>query len=257
MRNNSNPIRNLRSLNRASLTEIYPLEKQKANRETVWEHYFARKIAFLIVPILLRLGISANQVSFSSLTFGIIGTILIAIGNFWLILVGGILIQIWLILDKTDGIIARFQKTTNKFGEFFEELNGEIISALFFSSIGIAASKFPGFLPISFKLPLYFFIILGTLTSFFVIFRHLVFRYFEIIFKEKGAQDEFLSKTGLLSKIFVKFSGVYSLAQPIFILAIIFNFLGLYTLIYFLGQGLALLVSIFSLILKARYEGSN
>jgi len=236
-------------------SEIYPPEKEKANKETIWEHYFARKIAFLILPIFLKLKISANQVSVLSIITGIVGTILIAVGNFWQMFLGAILIQIWLILDKTDGLIARYRKNVSSLGKFLEELNGTTIAALFFSSIGFAASKFPG-LPVSVQnLPSIFFIILGVLTSSFVIFRQLIFNYFEAIFtKEKKIKSETLLETGLLStfyKITLKFSGIYSLAQPIFILAISFNFLGLYILFYFFLQFLIMLVNIIFLSFKA------
>ncbi len=235
--------------------EIYPSKKEKENKETVWEHYFARKIAFLIVPLFLKTKISANQVSILAIIIGIIAAILIIKGDFWMILLGAILMQVWLIFDKTDGIVARYRKTTSKFGEFLEEFSGAVIVALFFSSIGVAASKFPGVLPFSLKFLPHLFIILGILTSFFVIFRHLVFRHFEAVFsKEKGTKNVSLFTSGALAtlyKIAIKFLGIYSLAQPIFILAIIFNFLGLYTLVYFIIQGVAMLANLSFLVYKA------
>lgn len=240
-------------LNFKADSEIYPLEKEKANRQTVWEHYFARKIAFLLAPISLKLNISANQISFLSLAAGILGAGLIALGDIWLILLGGTLMQTWLVLDKTDGLVARLTKTSSKFGEFFEELNGSIIAVLFFSSIGIAASKFPGFLPDSFKIHPFLFIIFGILTSLFVVFRHLLNRHFEIVFQSREIIIGF-SGRGLLFNLYkttIKFSGVYSLAQPIFIIAAIFNFLGLYVLAYFLIQGALIAASIIYLTIKA------
>jgi phosphatidylglycerophosphate synthase len=235
--------------------EIYPPEKEKANKETIWEHYFARQIAFLITPIFLKAKISANQVSILAIITGIIAAILIILGNFWMILLGAILMQIWLILDKTDGVIARYRKMESLFGKFLEEFSGSLIAALFFSSIGVAASKFPGFLPFSLQLPPYLFIILGILTSFFVIFRHLIFRHFEATcFKDKELKTESLFNSGALAtfyKMAIKFLGIYSLAQPLFIFAIIFNFLGLYTLVYFIIQGLAMLANVSFLVYRA------
>jgi phosphatidylglycerophosphate synthase len=232
--------------------EIYPPEKEKANKQTVWEYYFARKIAFLIAPVFLKLGTSANQVSFLSMAAGIVGAVLIALGNFWMILLGGLLMQIWLILDKTDGVVARLGKTTTKFGEFFEEFNGSLLAALFFTSIGFAASGFSGFL--IFYIPPKIFIILGLATSLFVIFRHLIFCHFAIVFSGTKKGDGVFSGSGKISAIYnfsIKFTGVYSLAQPIFLLALIFNFLGLYTLVYFFIQGALMLASSVYLLAKA------
>lgn len=235
--------------------EIYPPEKEKANKETVWEYYFARRISFLLAPVFLKTKISANQISILAIAFGIIAAILIIVGNFWQILLGAILMQIWLILDKTDGIIARYRKTESLFGKFLEEFSGSLIAALFFSSIGVAASRFPGFLAVDLKLPPYLFIILGILTSFFIVFRHLIFRHFEVFFlKEKEGKSASLFTSGALASFYktaIKFLGIYSLAQPILILAIIFNFLGLYTLVYFVIQGAATLANVSLLVYKA------
>lgn len=235
--------------------EIYPPEKEKANKETIWEHYFARKIAFLITPVFLKTKISANQVSILAIITGIAAAILIILGDFWQVFLGAILMQLWLILDKVDGIIARYRKMVTLFGKFLDELDGAVIAALFFSSIGVAASKFPGFLPFFLQLPPYLYIILGISTSFFVIFRHLIFRHFEAVFlKEKEIKSESLlnsGKLGIFYKTAIKFLGVYSLAQPLFILSIIFNFLGLYTLVYFLLQGAAMLANLSFLVYRA------
>ena len=119
--------------------ETYPPEKEKQNKETIWEHYFARKIAFLIAPFFLKTKMSANQISVLAIVVGVIAAILIMVGDFRIILFGAILMQFWLILDKVDGVIARYRKTVTRFGEFLEEFDGTIIAALFFSSIGIAA----------------------------------------------------------------------------------------------------------------------
>lgn len=236
-------------------SEIYPPEKEKANKETIWEHYFARKIAFLITPVFLKTKISANQVSILAIITGIAAATLIILGDFWQVFLGAILMQLWLILDKVDGIIARYRKIVTLFGKFLDELDGAVIAALFFSSIGVAASKFPGFLPFFLQLPPYLYIILGISTSFFVIFRHLIFRHFEAVFlKEKEIKSESLlnsGKLGIFYKTAIKFLGVYSLAQPLFILSIIFNFLGLYTLVYFLLQGAAMLANLSFLVYRA------
>lgn len=232
-------------------SEIYSAEKEKKNKKTVWEHYFARKIALLIAAVFFKLGISANAVSFLSLAAGISGAVLIAAGNFWVIILGGVLMQVWLILDKTDGIVARLKNSPTKFGEFFEEFNGSLIAVLFFGSIGYASSKFPGILP--FEIPSFLFILMGACTSLFVALRHLMFRHFEVIFQDKEITAS-VSGRGFLAVFYnltVKFSGVYSLAQPIFLGAVIFNFLGFYTTAYFLIQGTLMFASMAYLLISA------
>jgi phosphatidylglycerophosphate synthase len=234
--------------------EIYPAWKEKANKSTIWEYYFARKIAFLLAPFFVRIRISANQISWLSFLMGIAGSFFIAVGNFWLILFGAILMQIWLILDKTDGIVARMKNRTTKFGEFFEELNGSLTAVLFFFSTGVAAFRIPGILFSPLIDPMGF-VFLGTATSLCVVSRHLANGHFELVFgKEETDKREVAGNgvSGALYNFAIKFSGVYSLAQPIFILAIIFNFLGIFSVFYFMLQLGLMFLDIFHLILKAR-----
>ena len=231
--------------------EIYPLEKEKENKKTVWEHYFARKIAFLFLPIFLKLKISANKISFLSIFIGIVAAILIATGDFFMIIMGGILMQIWLVLDKTDGLVARYRKTISRTGKFLEELNGSLMVILFFLSIGFAASRIPGWFPFSISSTIFLF--LGLATSLFIAFRHLIFGYFRTIFSEPNENNNLVG-SGIMSNLYnfsLKFTGVYSLAQPIFLLAVIFNFLGLYIFVYFVIHALLMILSVIYLIYRA------
>jgi len=246
----------IRHLQKIDLLETYSLNVKKKDKELIWPYYVTRRISFWITPLFLKLRISANQVSFLAIITGIISAILIMVGNYWMVLSGAILMQIWLTFDALDGNIARYKKNFSSFGKFLEELEGAIIAALFFSSVGVSASKFPGFLPHFFKIPSYLFIILGILTSFFVIFRHLIFRHFEVIyFKDKDIKGESIYEgKGILPTLYktvIKFLGIYSLAQPLLIISIIFNFLGIYIIFYFLAHALSMLGNVFFLILKA------
>ncbi|MFH1036560.1 MAG: CDP-alcohol phosphatidyltransferase family protein [Patescibacteria group bacterium] len=229
-------------------SEIYPPEKEKANKETVWEHYFGRKIAFLIAPFFLKINASANQISILSIFAGVVGAIFILAGQYWQVIFGACLIQVWLILDKTDGLVARYRNQVSSFGKFLEELNGEMMAVLFFSSIGFAASQNPGFLPGFLDISPSIFLTMGLLTSLSIIFRHLINRHLESVF---GGSDGVSVGGNILYKIIIKFLGIYSLAHPIFILAAIFNFLGLYTAAYFLGQVIVMLGSVIFAIQRA------
>ena len=84
-------------LNSQNFSEIYSIQRQKEDKETVWVYYVTRKISFWITPFFLKLGISANQVSFIAIITGIVAAILIMIGDYWVILAGVILMQFWLI----------------------------------------------------------------------------------------------------------------------------------------------------------------
>jgi len=60
------------------------------------------------------------------------------------------------------------------------------------------------------------------------------------------------SSFSFLYKTAIKFLGVYSLAQPLLILAVVFNLLGLYTIIYFLMHLMVTAGILIFLLLKAK-----
>lgn len=244
-----------------SRIEFYSSQRQKEDKETFWVYYVTRPLSFLVTPIFLKLSLSANQVSCLGIIIGIIAAILVTTGIYWQVLTGAILMQIWLILDSVDGNIARYKKTFTLFGKFLEEINGTIMSVLFFSSVGFAASRMPGFLPQFVEIPYYMFSILGLIASFSIIFRHLISRHFEVIYyKDQEFKNESLFRSGFISTIYraaIKFLGIYSLAQPLLLLAVIFNLLGLYIIIYFPMQVTAMFVNIGFVIIKAKNNQNN
>lgn len=238
--------------------QFYSLERQKKDKESFWVYWVTRKISFWITPILIRAGVSANQATVFGILVGIIAAGFIITGAFWYVFFGAILMQFWLIMDSVDGNIARIRKKPSLLGKFLEELNGEIMSALFFTSIGIAASRMPGFFPFPFNInpSPYLFIVLGALASFSIIFRHLISVHYLAIF---SSDKEFKAELFLNSRVtrffynlVIKFLGIYSSAQPLLLLAAVFNALGLYTIIYSLMHIGAMFANIAVAIFKAK-----
>jgi len=242
-------------------SKIYSEERKKEDKETLWVYYVTRPVSFLITPLFLRLGFSANQVSVLGMEIGALSAIFMIVGDYWLVLVGTILLELWLVLDSVDGNVARYRKTPTLLGKFLEEVDGAMMSALFFTSIGFAASKIPGFLPKFLNFPFYIFIILGILTSFLVIFRHLITVHYNYIFsdsKQYSPEDTFnKSSISFLYNIAIKFLGIYSLAQPLLIIAAMFNFLGIYTIVYFSMHLMVTIGTISLLFSKAKKQSQK
>jgi Phosphatidylglycerophosphate synthase len=99
---------------------------------------FYRPISFFCASIATKLNISANTVSYFSAILSIIACIFIAIPNHTINIIGAILVNVWLILDCTDGNIARSVKK-QPFGGFADGISSYILVALLCSSLGIAA----------------------------------------------------------------------------------------------------------------------
>jgi len=91
-----------------------------------------KKIDLRMAKIFIKSGITPNQITILSQIVGIIGAILFAYSNpiYWIL--GWFVINFYMILDGSDGIVARYTKTTSKFGAFLDEFTHPIINTLIF-----------------------------------------------------------------------------------------------------------------------------
>ena len=233
----------------------YTPEKRAKDKTTLYVYYVLRRLSFWITPLFLKCNISANQVSVLAIVTAILAAILIALGNYPILIAGVILMQFWLVLDCADGNIARYRNTFTRSGRFLEDIEDCLVTALLFSSIGIAASKMPGYIPFITKIYSYHFVILGILSSFVVIFRKLIFRNFQIIFWE-GKEEKNINffNTDMLRTIYKmgqNLLGIYSFIHIVILLSAVFNLLGLFTIVYFVINTAGMLFNTFQMIRKA------
>lgn len=237
------------------VVKTYTAEKKEKDKTTLWVYYALRRISFLLTPVFLKLNISANQVSVLSIIAAVSGAVLIMVGDYPIVIVGALVMHFWLILDCVDGNVARYRGTFTRLGLFLEDTADCLVPALLFSSIGIAASKEPGYIPPVVNLLPYHFVILGTWSSFVVIFRKLIFRNFQITFWAGKEQKNRLFFDSPLFYIVYKAGqelfGIYSFIHIVILLAAIFKLLGMFTLIYFLANTTGMLLNVFKMLRKA------
>ncbi len=95
-----------------------------------------RKISIYFTWLSLHTPITANQLTLVHTIFGIAGGFLLIFGNYWYSLVGVLCIQIHVILDCTDGEVARFKKSDGcLLGGFMDRLGHNIIHSVLFISL--------------------------------------------------------------------------------------------------------------------------
>lgn len=90
-------------------------------------------------------GVSANTVSYISIIEGIIACALFLPSSYVCRIIGAILVNLWLVLDCTDGCIARSVKS-QPFGEFADGISSYIIVALLGICMGMACYSDGGIL---------------------------------------------------------------------------------------------------------------
>jgi len=116
------------------IKESYAGEKRQEGRKDPWAHYIARPLSFYISLWCVKMGVTANGVTFISLVFGLVGCSTLVYG--WYI-VGAVLINICGLLDYADGNIARATGKVTEYGGRIDGASYLIITSLLFACVGI------------------------------------------------------------------------------------------------------------------------
>lgn len=109
----------------------------KRKKDPILSRIFYRRIAFSVASVAANLGISANTVSYFSAALAVIACCCFLLPIHKLHIVGAILINIWLVLDCTDGNLARSVKS-QPFGEFADGISSYILVGLMGTMMSVA-----------------------------------------------------------------------------------------------------------------------
>ena len=109
----------------------------KRKKDPILSRIFYRRVAFGTAAIAANVGISANAVSYFSAIVGVVACLCFLPISHVAHIIGAILINFWLILDCTDGNLARSVKS-QPFGEFADGISSYILVGLMCSMMGVA-----------------------------------------------------------------------------------------------------------------------
>jgi len=87
--------------------------------EEIVDYYFFRRVAVYLVPFWVKLRLSPNQVSGVSLLCGLSSAIIFYLGNFF---IGALLLLTAVILDCSDGMLARLTGESSALGHMIDSL---------------------------------------------------------------------------------------------------------------------------------------
>ena len=120
----------------------------KRQKDSFLVRHFFRPLSFYSAAIAANIGLSANQVSLISLPMGIVSASLFVFPLKVCHILGAIVAWIWMLMDCTDGNLARTIKK-EKYGEFIDALSSYVFLPLLFLGIGMGAYYDGGLLPIA------------------------------------------------------------------------------------------------------------
>lgn len=123
-------------MNLKDIKASYIGEKRQAGKKDPWAHYIARPLSFFPACWLINRGVTATQVTIGGLAFGIAGCSLLYLGDYWAIVSGAFLVNIFGLSDYIDGNIARATNTVSEYGGRIDGVSYLIMLVLIFYSVG-------------------------------------------------------------------------------------------------------------------------
>lgn len=251
----------------ADIRSKYTEEKRNFEKNSLWCYHVLRGISYFPAWLFLRLGISANKVTGIALIIGCIGCIFLAFGSYCVMIAGALLVNIWALLDQTDGDIARYNNSCTNYGGFIDGLAGNIIAVLLFVSSGIGVFLHPdpsfniiinSFSAIDINPSIYLF--LGCWASLFYIFPRYIGDEFIKYFSP--GESEFVVEfkenifSSTLYKIGFNIDNITGIVMPVLLLAVIFRFLSVFVCLWALIHTTAFIILIIQILRKARSSDS-
>lgn len=111
-------------------------QKSTLDKNELVGYYLFRPLSFYPTALFMNNGFTANQTTWISIVALLLGCLLLAVGNYSATVAGALLLNVWVILDFVDGNIARYEKTTSRYGELIDAL-GAFLAHLAFFAAGI------------------------------------------------------------------------------------------------------------------------
>ncbi len=119
------------------------LPEWKRRKDPVLSRIFYRPVSFYVAALFANCGITANAVSYFSMVPGLTACMLLAIGSHAANVAAALLVNLWLILDCTDGNLARSVKA-QPFGDFADGMASAVFSAFLYFAAGVSVYRLGG-----------------------------------------------------------------------------------------------------------------
>lgn len=99
--------------------------------------YFVNHFSIYLSYFFWKAGISANAVTITMGTAGLIGSVCMVFDRLWLTITGAILWQLWFVLDCVDGEVARLHHKESLFGVYLDDLTHIVVNPTFGLALGL------------------------------------------------------------------------------------------------------------------------
>lgn len=119
-----------------SLFHEYKSSLKKIEVEELFDLYFYRPLAFLLVKAVYSTNITPNQLTVISMIFGVLGGICYSFGTHKAFMFGAVLYLLYNVVDCSDGQLARLKKNGTTIGRILDGVADYVVSVALYFGIG-------------------------------------------------------------------------------------------------------------------------
>lgn len=100
-----------------------------------------RRVSIYVTKVALRMGLSANAVTLLMWVAGIAASLVMTQPGLGWAVLAALLIQFYLLLDCSDGEVARFRRTISALGVYLDRLGHYVVEGSLLVAVGVRADR--------------------------------------------------------------------------------------------------------------------
>ncbi|KIH97020.1 transferase [Streptomonospora alba] len=113
--------------------------KQRLNEEHWAGRLYMRDLSPYLSTVFVRLGVPPNPITYLMMGSGVLAGGVLALGGFWSAAAAVVLVQLYLLLDCSDGEVARFTGRTSVAGIFLDRIGHYLAEVALLIGLGVRA----------------------------------------------------------------------------------------------------------------------
>lgn len=113
--------------------------KERTNEEHWAGRLYMRDLSPYVSTMFVRLGVPPNPITYLMMVFGVLSGVVVALGGLWSAILAAVFIQIYLLLDCSDGEVARYTGRTSVAGIYLDRIGHYVSEIALLIGLGIRA----------------------------------------------------------------------------------------------------------------------
>ena len=113
--------------------------KERTNEEHWAGRLYMRDVSPYVSTFFVRLGVPPNPITYLMMAFGVLAGVVVAFGGLWSAVVAALMVQVYLLLDCSDGEVARYTGRTSVTGIYLDRIGHYVAEIALLIGLGVRA----------------------------------------------------------------------------------------------------------------------